>query len=483
MYRVMTILRRWRLAWAGALLLLSAGAAAQIVPGGLPGGSGLPGGTSVPSTGGVSGGLPGTAGLPGVGDVADPVGRIGPDVRAAMDPVTGRLDPLLATPRQLMEARGIRLDDLVRRNSDRLEMTDFGPAVRGQVIAIDPDPASLAAALDAGFRLLAEERIEGLEIRSVTLAVPRGWSINRALSRLQRLAPRGQFSANNLHEQAGTVGVSRASALLVQRGRAARRGRAVPPPRPRPAPAQPAPPPPAIGIIDGGVAAHPSLRGAVQQRGFVAGAPRASAHGTAVASLIAGQGSVRGAAPGVRLLVADIYGADPAGGNALALVRALGWMVSQGVHVVAVSLVGPPNPLVQRAIQQARARGTWVVAAVGNDGRAAPPAFPASYPGVIAVTGIDGYGRVLIEAGRSLHLDYAAPGADMGAAGPRGNVVAVRGTSFAVPLVAGRLFQHIRAADIFAALDAEAAQRGARGVGRGVLCGNCRTPVSNGSRR
>jgi minor extracellular protease Epr len=232
----------------------------------------------------------------------------------------------------------------------------------------------------------------------------------------------------------------------------------------------------AIGIVDGGVAASPSLRGAVQQRGFVSGAPQPSAHGTALASLIAGQGPVRGAAPGVRLLVADVFGSDPAGGNALALARALGWMVSQGVRVVAVSLVGAPNPLVQRAIQQARARGTWVVAAVGNDGRAAPPAYPASYPGVVAVTGVDGRGRVLIEAGRALHLDYAAPGADMGAAGLRGTVVAVRGTSFAVPLVAGRLAQHLRAADVLAALDGEAAQRGAGGFGRGIVCGTCRTP-------
>ena len=157
-------------------------------------------------------------------------------------------------------------------------------------------------------------------------------------------------------------------------------------------------------------------------------------------------------------------------------------MVAQRVPVVAISLVGRANPLVERAIGQARARGTWVVAAVGNDGRAAPPAYPASYPGVIAVTGVDGRGRVLIEAGRALHLDYAAPGADMAAAGPAGNLVPVRGTSYAVPLVAGRLAQHVRAANPVAALDREA-QSGGRGVGRGIVCGNCRTPVSHGSRR
>lgn len=432
MIRAMAILTRWRFALGGALLLGSVGAGAQLVP---P----LPSGPSLPTTG-----------------VTDRLGNVAANTRDLVDPVTGRLDPLRATVGQLAEARVARLEALVRANRSRLEMTALGPAVRGEVLAIDPDPAALAAALAAGFTRIAEERIEGLDIRSVTLGVPRSWSVDRALSRLRRLAPGGQFTANSLHEQSGAVGgAAGAEALLAQRGGGSG----------------------TIGIVDGGVAASPSLRGAVRQRGFVTGAPRASAHGTALASLIAGQGPVRGAAPGTPLLVADIFGTDPAGGNALALARALGWMVGSGVRVVAVSLVGAPNPLIERVVAQARARGVWVVAAVGNDGRAAPPAYPASYPGVVAVTGVDGRGRVLIEAGRALHLDYAAPGADMGAADPRGAVVAVRGTSFAVPLVAGRLAQHVRAANVLAGLDGEAVQRGARGVGRGIICSACRTPA------
>jgi hypothetical protein len=395
---------------------------------------------------------------PGVGDT---IGTVGQTVRDSLDRTGERVDPLSASVGELATARVERLESLVRANRDRLEMTELGPAVRGQVIAIDPDPAALAAAEQAGFSRIAEERIEGLDIRYVTLGVPRGWSVDRALSRLRRLAPSAEFTANSLHEPSGGAAAAGAAALA-QRGQAG---------------------PGAIGIIDGGVAAHPSLGGPVQQRGFAAGAPRPSAHGTAIASLIAGQGPVRGAAPGAALLVADVYGSDPAGGSALALVRALGWMVAQRVPVVAISLVGRANPLVQRAVGQARARGTWVVAAVGNDGRAAPPAYPASYPGVIAVTAVDGRGRVLIEAGRALHLDYAAPGADMGAAGPRGAVVPVRGTSFAVPLVAGRLALHVRAPNPVAALDREAVRRGGRGLGRGIICGNCRTPVSHGSRR
>ena len=54
--------------------------------------------------------------------------------------------------------------------------------------------------------------------------------------------------------------------------------------------------------------------------------------------------------PARLLVVADVYGSDPAGGNALALARALGWMAIQRVPVVAISLVGPPNLLVARAI-------------------------------------------------------------------------------------------------------------------------------------
>lgn len=393
-----------------------------------------------------------SAPAPPIGGVIDQVGRTG---QMAVDRIQPALGQVQQSAGQLANMRVERLEALVRANRDTLEMTDVGPAVRGEVIAVDPDPASLAAAEAAGFTRLSEERIEGLDVSEVTLRVPRGWSVDRSLSRLRRLAPNGQFAANHLHGQTGLTGATAAGAAALAQG--------------------PAAGPLSIGMIDGGVASHPALRGGIQQRGFAVGAPRPSAHATAIASLISGQGGVRGAAPGMPLVVADVYGGDPAGGNALALARALGWMATQRVPVVAISLVGPSNLLVARAIAQAQARGMHIVAAVGNDGPAAPPAFPASYPGVIAVTAVDGRDRVLAEAGRASHLDYAAPGADMAAASPNGGLAPVRGTSFAVPFVAGRLAQHARASQPIAALDAEASERGRRGVGRGVICGDCRT--------
>ena len=196
----------------------------------------------------------------------------------------------------------------------------------------------------------------------------------------------------------------------------------------------------------------------------------------AIASLAAGRGPLRGAAPGAGILVADVYGRDPKGGNAVAIARALGFLAARRVKVVSMSLVGPPNPLVAKAIGRVLARGIPVIAAVGNDGPAAPPAYPASYKGVIAVTGVDRRNRPLIEAGRALHLDFAAPGADMVAAAPGGGLRPVRGTSYAVPFVAGRL-----ARASLPAVAAEARDLGPKGpdrsYGRGLVCGDCRTPI------
>jgi len=368
-----------------------------------------------------------------------------------LDPLVDRTQAVVGNVQRLAADRVSRLTGLVRQNSDTLELDDRGdPAVRGEVLGVDIAPSALAAARKAGFTLLADEQIEGLGIHSFRLAVPSGMPLARALKTLRKIAP-GEWSANQLHFESGVSGlVSGGLATTAQAGK------------------------PRIGMIDGGVGQHPALTGPIEQRGFANGAPAPSTHGTAIASLISGQGPFRGVLPGAPIMVADVYGRDPAGGNALALARAIGWMAERGVAVVTISLVGPANPLLARVVSAARSKGMAIVAAVGNDGPAAPPAYPASYPGVIAVTGVDGRNRALIEAGRALHLDYAAPGADMLGAKAGGGTIALRGTSYAAPLVAARL-----AASNLATLDREAVDLGKRGpdriYGRGLVCGDCRT--------
>ena len=94
------------------------------------------------------------------------------------------------------------------------------------------------------------------------------------------------------------------------------------------------------------------------------------------------------------------------------------------------------------------------------------------------MTGVDVRGRALLEAGRALHLDYAAPGADILARNKSGKWREVRGTSYAVPLVAARAAAALdRGSSWRAALDREAEDLGPRGpddrYGRGVLCRAC----------
>ncbi|HUE71110.1 MAG TPA: S8 family serine peptidase [Pirellulaceae bacterium] len=336
-------------------------------------------------------------------------------------------------------------------------MIDRVPAIRSEIIAIDPSAASLQAVRNHGYQIVADETIEGLGTRYVTLRTPAGKSLKRALAELRRIAQHAQFAPNHLHVRSGVATGSHLPAASLAVSSVVNS--------------------PAIGIIDGGVGKTATLTNLAQQ-GFARGAPAPDPHATAVASLAGAVRPVRSGAPGAPLLIADIYGNDPRGGNSLALAKALGWMATRNVPVVLISLVGPPNSIVASAIKQVRARGMHVVAPVGNAGPAAPPMFPAAYPGVIAVTGVDGKNRALIEAGRGSHIDYAAPGADIFAASLDGKLVKVRGTSFAAPLVAGRLWLAGKSGDPISVLDRQAVDIGRKGddkiFGRGLICGECR---------
>src|SRR5256885_2929783 len=181
-------------------------------------------------------------------------------------------------------------------------------------------------------------------------------------------------------------------------------------------------------------------------------------HGTAVASLMVGRASAfHGAAPGSALYVVDVFCGLPAGGAVDWVAEAFAWRVREQVPVINVSLGGPPNRTLAGIGQTVLARGRLVVAAVGNDGPAAPPLYPAAWPGVVGVTAVDARQRVLVEALRGAQVKFAAPGADMAAAGPRQGYALVRGTSFASPIVAGLLALELPTPDESAARQAVAA--------------------------
>ncbi|WP_147160528.1 S8 family serine peptidase [Novosphingobium sediminis] len=377
-----------------------------------------------------------------------------PPVGALVDPVISRVQTALAPADEVVRSIDVlaaerldRLTKFVAQHPDETEFDSAGqPARRGELLVIDPRPDDLAAAQRGGFALIEQQRIEGINIGYARLAVPPRLPLAKAERALRKLLPQAEVTADQLHFQSGSRAQSGSSQPLLA---GLPRGGT-------------------IGVIDGGVVGGGTV---AAQVGFAAGAPHPNAHAQAIRSLLVAAGTAK-------LYVADVYGTDLAGGNALSLARALGWMAQQRVPVVSISLIGPPNPLVARAVAAAQAGGMVVVAAVGNDGAAAPPAYPASYPNVIAVTGVDGRGRVLLEAGKASHLDYAAPGADITAIGLDGRRVSLRGTSFAAPLAAARIAAHRAATakpqQVLSLTDAEAVRAG-RKTGRGILCGACRS--------
>jgi hypothetical protein len=428
-----------------AASLAASAAEAQLLGGGL---GGLPGpvggvinqvGNSVDRTVGTVTGQP--------NDPSRYVNRANP---VSLDSVMPAVGAIAGSPSLLSDIRKARLAALIRANRDTLDRDGEGQPVRkGELVVTDPDPASLALAGRAGFRIARDEQAGDLGIRMVTLSLPRGMDVREGLKALRKAAPNLQADYNHIYEPAGGALLPATAAALAASApvRAGTR----------------------IAMIDGGVASHPSLaRAGIEQRGFN-GPAQPTGHGTAVGSLLVGnQGPFRGAARGAQLFVGDVYGGNPAAGSATAIVRALAWAASKKPSVINISLVGPANRTLARAIGALRARGIALVAAVGNDGPAAPAQYPASYPGVIAVTGVDSNNRALREAGRAAHLDFAAPGADLAAALPGKGYTEVRGTSFAAPFVAARL----AATGSAARLSAEA-QPGKGKVGRGVVCGAC----------
>ncbi|KQY90787.1 hypothetical protein ASD35_01805 [Pelomonas sp. Root1444] len=353
--------------------------------------------------------------------------------------------------------------DLLSRHPDLIEADPAGePIRRRELVLVSPNDAALAAAAALGLTRLREEAWPELDLREVVLRVPAGLDTADALARLRAAQPDLQADFNHLYSRSGEVAAGAGSASAAPRG------------------------PVRVGLIDGGVdRRHAALRRVAGGSFGCGGAAVPSEHGTAVASLLVGRDrGFAGALAQAELFAADVYCDKPDGGSAEEVVRSLAWMARERVAVVNVSLVGPQNRLLAQGVASLVQRGHLLVAAVGNDGPAAPPLYPAAYAGVIGVTGVNAARRVLPEAAQGPQVMWAAPGAEMAVARSGGGYGVARGTSFAAPLVAGLLAAELREPDVAAAaaaverLAATAVDLGAPGrdpvYGRGLVAEDLR---------
>jgi len=300
--------------------------------------------------------------------------------------------------------RKLQIDALRRSEPRRVDVDPRGaPILRGEFLAIGLSATQRDALQALGFvvdRATPADATLGLDF--VVLHDTRGRRTAKAMRVLQQAAPDAAFTYQHLYLPAGNDELARATTSAAPSSGA---------------PSQ------RVGLIDGGVdPADPALAHArIERHGCSTANP--SRHGTAVAArLVAGDPDT--------LYAADLWCGDAVGGATSNLVDALAWMARENVAVINISLVGPDNPVLAHAVRAMIARGHVLVSAVGNDGPAAPPLFPAAYPGVIGVSGVDAHDRVLPESGSGDQVDFCASGV-VGSGRD-----ALRGTSFAAPIVA-----------------------------------------------
>ena len=195
-----------------------------------------------------------------------------------------------------------------------------------------------------------------------------------------------------------------------------------------------------VAVIDNGVDfSHPFLASRLLPTGydFMDGdndpafeAGEVAGHGTFVSGLVAL------AAPDCQILPFRAFDGNGSG-NTFAIAEAIYSAVDQGVDVINMSFgTIESNRIMVQACNQAILNGVAMVAACGNVGHDLPT-YPASLPGVIAVSGIGADDYLAAFSNYGDYIDVCAPGVNLySALAGDDDWGTWSGTSFAAPLVA-----------------------------------------------
>jgi thermitase len=202
-----------------------------------------------------------------------------------------------------------------------------------------------------------------------------------------------------------------------------------------------------VAVLDSAPAVEHRDLGNVSVSTVEGGPPNVPAvHGTLVAGVIGAieQNGFGMAGIGPEVEVVAVPVCTPQGATAsdrcllFDLLRGLDRAWSQEAFIVNLSIVGPSNPLLERAMSRLDQLGAVVVASAGNEGTDAPR-YPAAYPSVIGVGAIDRERKLSARSNRGASAELSAPGVEVLSAVP-GDVFAFgTGTSFAAAHVSGVL--------------------------------------------
>ena len=316
----------------------------------------------------------------------------------------------------------------------RHEAADDPPFEAHEVLVLNAPSDFRTLAGTMGFRVVESRTLRNLDMRVFRVRLPEGPAVPAAVTRLRARFPQAIVDANHRYATAagGPMPSSFARAAIGWTGLPADCGRGA-----------------RIGMIDAGVdTRHPALAGAhVTYRAFnrPGRRPGPAQHGTAVGALLVGRPVAGrgwgGLVPGASLSAANIFEVTEAGravATASGLLAAADWIASRRVSVLNLSIAGPDNQVVRHAVVTLAKLGLVMVAAAGNNGSKAPPAYPAAYPEVIAVTAVAADHNVYGRANQGDYVEFAAPGVRLWTAVPDGGKYQ-SGTSFASPFVAAHV--------------------------------------------
>lgn len=319
--------------------------------------------------------------------------------------------------------------------------------VESAELLVAAPPAEAEAILARlGFTLLERTTLDALAIEMLRVRTPDDLTLPEAMRRLREAMPDALIDTNDLldlSEGMGTAAVQIAQTRQDYARDAVGWGQ-VPESCGKGL---------VLGQIDGKVdTKHPALidRNLVY-KSLIQADRRETAedHGTAIAIMLVGKprpGRSGGLLPGATLYAANIFEhwKGRRKGNLAALIRAIDWLVGNGVQVANLAIEGGDNVLMRMAIRAASAKGLIMVAAAGNHGPEARPAWPAAAVESLAVTAIDRGLELYPFANAGPYIDFAAPGVDIVTETPTG-LRQQSGTSMATPFITAMVALHLDA--------------------------------------
>ncbi len=197
-----------------------------------------------------------------------------------------------------------------------------------------------------------------------------------------------------------------------------------------------------IAVIDSGVVPHPDLPGLTRSIAitpFPKDLSKTYGHGTAVASLIAGNSALApGVAPAAELVSIRV-GDESGKADSFALAAGILAALDAKVQIMNISMgTTENNPLIEEAVLLARDQDVLIVAASGNSEQD-EACYPAAYPSVISVGAVDARGVHLDFSNYGTYLSATAPGYAINAAWPGDRHAKISGTSASAPIVTGAI--------------------------------------------